>query len=97
MLPYSNYSAITRSERMNETEYNKMAQQIYSHKVLPFNINGTEVFKDNSIENTFKRVFIAKNIGNLPVTITNLLIEDKKCEGYGLKVENCKPFTLLPG
>ncbi|KAF4522088.1 hypothetical protein B566_EDAN004073 [Ephemera danica] len=43
---------------------------------------------------TVKRSFTARNTGELPIYISNFLINDLPCEGFGFKVLNCKPFLL---
>lgn len=43
-----------------------------------------------------KRVFTAKNAGQLPITITGISINSENCSGHGFVVLNCAPFLLLP-
>ncbi|KAL3266704.1 hypothetical protein HHI36_010866 [Cryptolaemus montrouzieri] len=43
-----------------------------------------------------KRSFTARNIGDIPIGVSNFYINDAVCEGYDFKVLNCSPFVLLP-
>ena len=48
--------------------------------------------------NTYhKRVFVARNSGNLPVTIDSISIEGRGCKAFGIVIENCHSFNLKPG
>lgn len=42
------------------------------------------------------RVFTLKNIGNMPLTITSININSRKCKALGLQIENCSSFTIHP-
>ena len=42
-------------------------------------------------------MFVAKNTGDLPVTIEAIYIKDRGCSGYGFTIESCQSFTLNPG
>lgn len=43
-----------------------------------------------------KRLFQAKNVGDVSIYIRGFYINGYPCEGYGYKVINCEPFNLLP-
>lgn len=45
---------------------------------------------------TVKRTFTARNRGPFPITITGFDINHSPCEGYGFRVLQCQPLTLLP-
>ncbi|XP_057366361.1 transmembrane protein 131-like [Daphnia carinata] len=45
---------------------------------------------------TVKRTFTARNRGPFPITITGFDINQSPCEGYGFRVLQCQPLTLLP-
>lgn len=45
---------------------------------------------------TVKRTFTARNRGAFPITITGFDINRSPCEGYGFRVLQCQPLTLLP-
>ena len=45
---------------------------------------------------TVKRTFTARNRGPFPITITGFDINQSPCEGYGFRVLQCHPLTLLP-
>lgn len=43
-----------------------------------------------------RRVFTAKNTGQLPLNIVGISINSEACSGYGFVVLNCDPFVLAP-
>ena len=43
-----------------------------------------------------KRTFTARNRGHFPIAITGFDINESPCEGYGFRVLQCEPLTLLP-
>ena len=45
---------------------------------------------------TVKRTFTARNLGNFPITIMEFDINGSPCEGYGFRVLQCEPMTILP-
>lgn len=45
---------------------------------------------------TVKRTFTARNRGQFPITITGFDINHSPCEGFGFRVLQCHPITLLP-
>lgn len=45
---------------------------------------------------TVKRTFTARNRGQFPITITGFDINQSPCEGYGFRILQCQPLTLLP-
>ncbi|XP_050308013.1 transmembrane protein 131 [Anthonomus grandis grandis] len=45
---------------------------------------------------TTKASFLATNLGEIPVYISRFLINGFNCEGYGFKVIDCEPFSLMP-
>jgi hypothetical protein len=45
---------------------------------------------------TVKRTFTARNRGPFPITITGYDINQSPCEGYGFRVLQCQPMTLMP-
>ncbi|KAF2902396.1 hypothetical protein ILUMI_03793 [Ignelater luminosus] len=46
---------------------------------------------------TLRRTFIAHNSGNITIFISGFFISGLPCEGYGFKVVDCKPFSLVRG
>ena len=45
---------------------------------------------------TVKGSFTATNVGQLPVEVASMNINNYECEGYGFRILNCEPFTLMP-
>lgn len=45
---------------------------------------------------TVKGSFTATNAGQLPVEVVSMNINNYECEGYGFRILNCEPFTLMP-
>lgn len=45
---------------------------------------------------TVKRSFTARNLGDIPIQVNSFHINGYPCEGFGFKVMDCDPFTLLP-
>ena len=45
---------------------------------------------------TVKGSFTATNAGQLPVEVASMNINNYECEGYGFRILNCEPFTLMP-
>ena len=45
---------------------------------------------------TVKRTFTARNRGHFPIVISGFDINESPCEGYGFRVLQCEPLTLLP-
>lgn len=43
-----------------------------------------------------KRTFTARNVGEVPIRIEEMKINDHPCEGFGFKVLDCTPFDLAP-
>ena len=65
------------------------------------NSGGTTTSKSNRFHYllpsvTVKRTFTARNRGQFPITITGFDINHSPCEGYGFRVLQCQPLTLLP-
>lgn len=60
-----------------------------------------EFLNENSqnikLNNQHKRIYVAVNNGNLPITIETISIDGQGCSAYGLRIENCHQFTLRPG
>eukprot|EP00795_Rhopilema_esculentum_P000911 gene911-10667_t len=45
---------------------------------------------------TVKRSFTATNAGQLPISVMSININGYECSGYGFRILDCEPFTLLP-
>jgi len=54
-----------------------------------FLVSGTRMQKNT-------RSFTLRNIGNMPLTVTDISIDDRECGAHGIQVMNCKSFTLEP-
>lgn len=57
----------------------------------------TDKFDNVKLNTYHKRIFVAQNIGNLPIQIDSISIENKGCSAFGIVIENCHSFTLKPG
>lgn len=55
----------------------------------------TENFVE-SIAVSTKRIFTARNVGEVPIRIGEIKIGGKLCEGFGFKIMDCSPFDLSP-
>lgn len=42
------------------------------------------------------RVFTVRNIGNIPLVVERISVENRGCSAYGITVVNCEGFTLEP-
>jgi len=45
---------------------------------------------------TVKRSFTAQNVGQLPVHVVSMNVNNYECEGYGFRILNCESFVLMP-
>ncbi|XP_037086689.1 transmembrane protein 131-like [Pollicipes pollicipes] len=45
---------------------------------------------------TVKRAFTTRNVGEVPIHISNFSVNGLACEGFGFRVLNCAPFVLQP-
>ncbi|XP_057312609.1 transmembrane protein 131-like isoform X2 [Hydractinia symbiolongicarpus] len=45
---------------------------------------------------TVKRSFTATNVGQLPVHVVSMSINNYECEGFGFRILNCESFILMP-
>lgn len=52
--------------------------------------------KIESIAVSTKRIFTARNVGEVPIRIGEIKIGGKLCEGFGFKIMDCSPFDLSP-
>jgi len=48
------------------------------------------------VRKTHGRVFTIRNIGNIPLIVSKISIEDRGCNAYGIIIENCEGFILKP-
>lgn len=45
---------------------------------------------------TLKRYPVAKNVGQLPIRVRQVLINERPCVGYGFRVKDCEDFVIKP-
>jgi hypothetical protein len=48
------------------------------------------------VRKTHGRIFTIKNVGNIPLIVNKISIEDRGCNAYGIVIENCEGFILKP-
>ncbi|XP_022707501.1 transmembrane protein 131-like isoform X2 [Varroa jacobsoni] len=45
---------------------------------------------------TLKKYPVAKNVGQLPIRVRRVLINERECVGYGFRVKDCEQFIIKP-
>jgi len=78
-------------EALNSTEQEQQNLEflIASEDVLIANDDG-----GFTVNNYHKRIFVARNLGNMALHVEALTVSDRGCNAYGFRVENCQPFSL---
>ena len=91
---YLNEGGATTSIVQKKEEYSKMIYNIHSADLIQKIGRESKkyVFKQN-----VKRIFELKNIGNLPIKVTSISVENQGCSFNGFEITNCNGFELMPG
>jgi hypothetical protein len=59
-----------------------------------FMINSSLKNEDDYI--VFTKKFLIQNLGNLPIDIQSMSIDENGCSGYGVKIQNCESVVIQP-
>ena len=84
-------SPVTES---SETSFSLLTEDCL---LFQFHSDQLEKCKNQSVDNIIiTKSFTATNIGNLPVDVYALSINNAGCKRYGFQIHDCEPFTLKP-
>ena len=71
----------------------------FHEEEIPFGENiekCVHCFNRKFFSNKITRFFVLKNIGNLPMRINKISIQNSGCSGFGFHILNCQGFLVSP-